>query len=478
MTTAVPVLDQPAPPPPPAPPAAPPAAVASAMALGACTALFLPGGPPGVGVGLLALLVAGVLLALRPAAPRTGWQAVHGVAALLLAGAAAVRDAPWLVALDMVAALGLGSLALVPAGTWPGVLLGLARVIARVLPASGWLVRGLRPVLARSTGLGPVARGLALTAGLLVVFVPLLVSADASFSALLGRLVPDEQSLGLLPLRAVVLVLGTCAAAAALHVVLMPVDDPSLPAASRRLTRTSEWLPPLAALDLLLGVFLAVQAELFEGSSAVVRSDTGATYAGQVHAGFWQLVAVTALVLVVVAAAVRWTPVTRGVRAALALLCALTLVVDASALMRLHAYTDAYGLTRLRIGVAVISLALGAVLVVVLIAGARSWSGHCVAHVAMLVVAAALLSLTASDPDAAIARSALARGPDADTDYLATLSADAVPVLVALPEPRRSCVLRVIAADLIDSGWTSANVARSRATRTLRELPAATCRVS
>jgi hypothetical protein len=52
-----------------------------------------------------------------------------------------------------------------------------------------------------------------------------------------------------------------------------------------------------------------------------------------------------------------------------------------------------------------------------------------------------------------------------DASYLGSLSADAVPPLVELPEPMRSCVLAAIAAQLPapDDDWRSANLARATA---------------
>jgi hypothetical protein len=266
----------------------------------------------------------------------------------------------------------------------------------------------------------------------------------------------------------VALVLGSVAAAAALSTHLAPPRELVLPPPGRLLRRTSEWLLPLGVLALLLAAFLVVQ---------LGPPDAGATLASAVHAGFYQLVAVTALVLGVVAAAVRWTPATRGVRAALGVLCALALLVDVSALARLGAYTEAYGLTRLRIGVAVVALTLAAVLLVVVVAGCRRGPQRWVPHTVVLVGAVAMLTTTAADPDAAVARSGVARGAAADTAYLSTLSADAVPALLELEGPRRACVLGAVRARLPEAGWTSANLARARAARLLEGEPVRGCPV-
>lgn len=455
-----------APPPPPRAhgPAAPRPVVLAALGLGAAGAVLVPAGPPGLGLVLLAGLAA-VVFARLPAAPRaTRWQRVHAVAALLLVAAAAVRDARWLVGLDLLAAAGLGALALVPAGSTAGVLAAAPRLVWSVVPGAQELVRGVRALLAQVRSPGPVVRGLGLAGLLLAVFGPLLTSADARFSALLGS-IAAPVALGALPARLLVLGVAAVAAAAALRLRLRPPDDPAVPPPARLLESTSEWLLPLGALDLLLAVFVLVQQP----------GQGGATYADQVHSGFWQLVAVTVLVLAVVGAAARWVPDRRGVRLALGGLCLLALAVDASALTRLHGYTQAYGLTRLRFGVGVGCLSLAAVLVVVLVAGARSGPRRWLPHAVVLVGATALLATTAADPDAAVARSALSRGDRADTAYLATLSADAVPALLALPQPARDCVLDVLRNRLGDADWRSADLSRARAARLLRAQPSQGC---
>ena len=477
MTAPSPATSPPPPPPPAAtrppgqvaPPSARPRPVAprpvvlGALAVGAAAALLVPGGPPGVGLVLVAVVSAVVVVAVRRRAPAVGaWQVVHGTAALLLVAAAAVRDAPWLVALDLLAALVLLAVALAPAGSWTAVLAALPRLALRAPVASSSLARGVVTLTARGGPLGPALRGLVLTGALLVVFVPLLASADERFADLVA--VPAVG--GLHPAgRGVALVLGAVAAAAALSTRLAPPPPLALPQATRLLRRTSEWLMPLGALAALLAAFLLVQ----------VAQPRGESVALELRAGFFQLVAVTALVLAVVAAAVRWTPATAGVRAALGVLCGLTLLVDVSALLRLQAYVGAYGWTRLRIGVVVVALGLAAVLLVVVAAGCRRGSQPWVPHAVVLVGAVALLATTAADPDAVIARSGVAQGAEADLSYLSTLSADAAPALLELPGPDGDCVLVRVLARVPEGGWTSANLARARAARLAPEPSSVAC---
>ncbi|MCU1590197.1 MAG: hypothetical protein JWP11_1453 [Frankiales bacterium] len=442
---------------------APRPAALGAFGLGAASGLVIPNGPPGVGLVLLGLIGAAVLWRLSPV-PVRGWRAVHAVLALLLLTATAVRAADWVVALDLAMALGLGSLALTSAAGWAGVLRGLVEVGVALPRGAAWLMRSLRTVRLMHAEAGPWLRGGALTALLLAVFVPLLASADAAFSRLVGVLLPSVPDLGLLPARVIVAGIASTGVATGMLVLLAPRAAPSFPAPGRRLVRRSEWLLPLAALDAVLATFLAVQATVLFGGDRHVLDAAGVTYASYAREGFGQLVAVTTLVLVVVAAAVRWAP--RSARPALAVLCALALVVDASALMRLRLYADAYGLTRLRITATSFAGWLGMVLVVVLVAGLRP--GRWVPHTVVATAALVLLGLTAANPDALIARSAVKRGADADVAYLSGLSADAVGELDRLPEPARSCALR---PSVRPHSWTSANLGRARAAVVLRAHP-------
>lgn len=256
----------------------------------------------------------------------------------------------------------------------------------------------------------------------------------------------------------VVACIAALGVAAGLFVLLAPRTEPVLGAPTRQLRRAAEWLLPLGVLNALLVSFLAVQATVLFGGDDHVLREAGVTYSSYAREGFGQLVAVTALVLAVVAASVRWAP--RAARPALAVLCALALVVDASALWRLHLYVDAYGLSRLRLTSTAFSCWLGVVLVVVLVAGVRP--GRWVPHMVVASAGAGLLVLSAINPDARIAESALHRGPRADLAYVASLSADAAEAASRIPQPQRSCVLLDLTS-AEDLPWTSANLGRHRA---------------
>jgi hypothetical protein len=136
-------------------------------------------------------------------------------------------------------------------------------------------------------------------------------------------------------------------------------------------------------------------------------------------------------------------------------------------------YADTYGLTRLRVLVALCELWLGTVFLMVLIAGIRlraAWLARSVVAAGVL----ALLGLAAVNPDGLIADRNVTRYEQTgriDESYLATLSADAVPAIQRLDQPRRDCVLAVIAAEIPQADWRSWSYGREHARELFAKHP-------
>jgi hypothetical protein len=196
---------------------------------------------------------------------------------------------------------------------------------------------------------------------------------------------------------------------------------------------------------------------------------------------------VTALTLVVIMSAARWAPRDTGtdrllIRALLGGLAVLTLVIVASALYRMRVYEEAYGFTRLRVFVSTVELWLGAVFIMVLVAGVRlaaGWLPRAISASAMV----ALFGLAVLNPDRFIADRNIDRYTETgrlDTYYLRTLSADAVPALDRLPAGARECALVDLADELsAPDGWQDYNLARTQARHLLADRPvmvAGSCR--
>ena len=417
------------------------------------------GSPLGLGLSLV-LLALGVIVARvkRPAAVptedlrsgaapdvRDRWTRVWWALAAGLALVPVLRAAGWVVVPCVFVAIAAASLAAADGRRWGELWAGLGAVWAR-LP--------LGPILAiagagRGASFGPVARGAVLAGGLLLVFVPLLASADKAFAEILDAFAP---SFDLPAVRAVVIAGFVMLGGALLFVAVAPFRP--RPLEVRRTLGRAEWALPLGALVVLLGGFVLLQfATLFAGERHVLDT-AGLTYAEYARSGFAQLIVVSALTLAVIAAAGRWARDGGTLlRVLLAALCLLTLVVLASALKRLGLYEEAYGFTRLRFAAHAILLWLGALFVLVLIARGAQW----LPRAALTVTLASFLAFAFADPDRRIAEwnvDRFQRTDMIDAPYLGNLSADAVPALKGM-----RCVPDVPDAN----GLAGLNVGRAQA---------------
>jgi hypothetical protein len=414
-------------------------------------AVALPHAPLGIGVFIVAMLVAATV---ATTGLRTFDALLFGSLALALALMPALRDATWVVAVDLMAALALAVFAV--AGP---------RAVAFLAPvrALDGLPQLVPPVSASSVA---ALRGLAFGAVVVLPFGGLFWSADAAFAEVASSATPSLSSL---PERTLVFVLvllgGLCLALAAKRVfpdVLVP--SPTLGVA--------EWAIPLVLLDLLFLAFVAVQVTVLFGGHDHVLETAGLTYAEYARQGFWQLIAVAGLTLLVVVTATRAARIynagqRRLLRALLGTLCILTLVTVASALHRLRLYEDAFGLTRPRLAAETLCWALGGLFVLLLVGGVLSLRRDHVVRAAVTGLAVGLLAFSLSNPDARIAERNVdrwARTGNLDIDYVRGLSADAVPELTSLPEPLRERVFAPFRGRLDnDEPWTSLNYGRHRA---------------
>ena len=455
-----------------------PALLLATLGIGLLAAVVLPFAA--IGVGATMVLLAAGLLVLRVAPPRR--DPFRWACALLCTGFALVlvlRDALWIGTLGLLVSVVLVTAACVSARSVRGMVLGVLAWPLAGLRGLPWLGRTVRALSGRGQGLA-LARTAAFSLTGVLVFGLLFASADAVFSSWFDALVPDLGSSLVLRCFTGVAVAGIVLAAA--YLALNPPQvEPVGPGRRRPAARRWEWLAPVLLVDLVFVVFLAAQAAALLGGHGFVRRTTGLTYAEYVHQGFAQLTVATALTLVVVALAARKAGVLDRadrvwLRASTGTLCVLTLLVVASALQRMSLYTDAYGLTRLRLVVLVFEVWLGLVVLGVLVAGLRL-RGAWLPRAAVLTGAAMLLGLAVANPDAVVARTNLDRletTGKVDDDYLLGLSGDAAGVLLE----RRPELLRCGEADGArpegeagdEDAWSAWNLGRERAATARLEL--------
>jgi hypothetical protein len=248
----------------------------------------------------------------------------------------------------------------------------------------------------------------------------------------------------------------------------------------------------LVLVDAVVALFVGLQvAYLFGGLSTLDAA--GMTYSDYARRGYFELVAAAAMaggLLVSLEYAIGRRP--RRYLALAVGLVILTIVVLASAALRLQLYQDAYGWTELRLYVAVSIAAMAATLLALaagLIADRTRWLGHAMAVIGL----ASLIALNGLAPAAFVAERNVARviHPELvpedgfaglDIAYLDVLPDDAIPALVAaLPQlpPGEAEALRPLllarrqelAFDPAYAGPAAWNLGRIRARAALEAMP-------
>lgn len=195
--------------------------------------------------------------------------------------------------------------------------------------------------------------------------------------------------------------------------------------------------PALYAVSVLLAAYLAFQARALFGGEAYVEATMGLTYAEYARRGFFELVAVTAIVLGMLLVA-DWAldpddgPTTRRFRTVGWVVVTLVAVLMASALQRMWVYVSFFGLSDTRLyataGMTWLGVALGWFGWTVL-RGRRARFGF-----GLLVASAAWVAvLNVMNPEAVVVRVNIARalnGKSFDVIYHGHLSADATDALL------------------------------------------------
>ncbi len=467
----------------------------AALGLGALADGLLRGATPGINVALWVGTLAAVIAACARR-QRGGWgRDARGLtaAAVLFALGFAWRDSPVLHSLDALALLACLGLAV------PGMrresrlgradVTDYARGIARtaVQAAFGGFGLVFRDIPWRDLPRGgPVTRRLAsVSVGLLVALPPLLIfgalfaAADPVFSHLLHVALDwnfADLTGHLLTTAVCALVIGGFLRAL---FRAAPAPEAARPTDRAWALGTVEVGVALGLLDLLFLLFVLVQLRFFFGGARTVQVTAGLTYAQYARGGFFELVAVAALVLPLLLALDglhRESSPTGGrvFRALAGLQVALLFIIMASAVQRMRLYQAEYGLTELRLYVTAFMAWLALVFL---------WFGATVlrgrrdrfALGGLLTALAVIAALNALDPDAVIVRGnlALARaGRPFDMGYALSLSADAVPALrdgrAELPPTQAQAVATRLAAARTagqTEDWRSWNWSRREARR-------------
>lgn len=455
-------------------PVLPAVLVAVCGLLGATVAV---GDAAGLGLSVTCLVLVGVALACEPRGEGAGYDLLDRVLLGLAAGLClvpAVRDNEGMVVLSLLGGAGILAAVAVRARTWPALVFAAPAAGLAALFGLPWAGRRLGRLRRVSSDAWSWVRTVGLTVVLLLILGWLLGSADAIFNSWLETFVPDIQIQEDLAFRLVVggLFALTALGGAAALASSLRWGDLSRPVSPRHVR---EWLLPVVVTDVLLLVFILLQAaRLFPGLLDDVALPPGQTLADQAHQGFGQLVAVTLVIVALTAWAGRRCGDDPAHRRLLGFaggaLVGLGLLVVVSALARLLNYEEAYGWTVLRLlaGLAELWLAL-----VLLLVAASWWRGVADRLPRLVLVSAgAFLLVTAlTGPDAVVAWADVARFEQTgkiDTAYLSRLSDDAVPALAELPADQRRCALG--GREPAHDGFWQLNASRAYAAGILEDL--------
>lgn len=422
-------------------------ALVHALVLGLAADLLLRDGPAGIGfpiwMAILALSMVALVWRVGRVVPREAraWL----VAALLFAAGLAWRHSEALQALDLLATGVCLAMAAVSLRD-PAWMLLRARVrdaLWALFPVARATAAGVLPVALRARldaqsfaadghDTRAIARAVAISALLLVVFGSLLLHADPIFASLLS--IPQFNVEN-----------------AVSHVVIFgffawivggwtrgALDEEAIAPAPEQFGFTLSKLDitmSLGTLNVLFAAYVGAQATWFFGGETYLQAQTGLTASAYARRGFFELVWVAVLVV----------PLLLGTRAVIGMdravcrrhtmlslpLIAMLGAMMISAVLRMRLYVAYYGLTTERFYPLVFMGWLAVVLVLVTITVLREQGRFFLAGAA-LTGFATLAALNVANPDAIIARvnidraaTTLARdAAGLDLVHLATLGGD------------------------------------------------------
>jgi hypothetical protein len=276
-------------------------------------------------------------------------------------------------------------------------------------------------------------RALLITTPLVLVFVLLLSRADPVFASVFRLPNIDAEQV-----FAHVVVTGAFAwwSAGYIRGALLGVSRrPALPERMPVRLGIAEITTSFGAVIALFTIFVLLQLRWLFGGADVVLATTGLTVAEYARRGFFELVAVTALVLPMILATralIEDERVIRRHRLLSLTLIVLVLAIMASAMLRMQLYIGYFGLTTDRLYATAVMVWLGLVSLAMARTVLRGWSRP---FAAMTMVSAfvTLFMLNAINPDVVVARVNLGRTTSeqgVDFAYLARLSGDATPMVV------------------------------------------------
>lgn len=371
-------------------------------------------------------------------------------AAVLFGVWLSARASSWLLWPDLAMSFALLGLAASLAHSGSLLDTGIAEAAARAVHAfihgmggAAFIVRPLRQTRDRLTAgraqgalpfVGPLARGLLIAAPIAILLTGMLAAADPVFASFFNL----NLDIGQLILDAVFVLIGSLTIAGLLR--LAAADPVSRVNGPVWRLGSIEGLVVLAVLDAIFAAFAVAQAIAAAGAAGDTLHAAGLTYADYARSGFFELLWVAGITAIVLILFSRITGLTRpSTKRAFLVLgqigIVLTLLIVFVAFRRLSLYEEAYGFTMLRlysqvfaVWIAVVFLLLAADMAGVL--RHRRWFVGAT-WVSAIVL---LLAVNLANPEAVVVALNIDHARSAhkiDTQYLAELSSDATPALLA-----------------------------------------------
>lgn len=369
--------------------------------------------------------------------------------------------------------------------------LGLSAVVGAPVLVAGDGALTRTSEAPRTSRVLPLLRGIAIAIPILFVFAQLLGAADARFAAFLARIIDVDLARVIQHVvfgGFIAWVTAGWLRGALIARQPLGVTESALRGSAFRLGVT-ELVVPLVLLDVLFVAFIAFQLPYLFGGAGHLRVAAGLTAAEYARRGFFELVAVAALLLplLLLGNALLRRENAREVRvfhAAASTTLVLLAIIMISAMQRMRLYTMYFGLTQSRIFATAAMLWLAVVFVLfatTVLRGRPRWFVLGALVTGWITVA----TLALLNPAAMVVRNQVSRaleGREVDFAYLGKLGADAAPAISdALPSltPEVRCQLAgVLAARAgnrergLPEDWRWWNASARRAFEVARAIPA------
>ena len=387
-----------------------------------------------------------------------GWCAVACLAALVLA----IRTTPifipvmWLLMLIAVVMIGVKHLQPeMPELRIPDLLNALIHTLLRLLSGLPLLlVRLDLPASTRSNVYFlPIVRGLLLTAPLLLVFLALFSSADATFDRYTSFLTDwlTDNFLSHVARIGIFVWLISGLLASLLHTL------PGRPAIGelKPCIGKTETTIVMASLAVLFTAFVLIQLGYLFGGRATIEASTGLTIAAYARRGFYELLTAGGLTLALLLGMAALSVDKTRFRQLALVLVACVLIMLGSAVQRMLLYISEFGFSLDRVIASTVLAWLCLVLIAFALTVLRAQPRWFIQAAVTTGVFAALFCAFLN-PAAVVARvnieRSLSQHKSLDMQYLLSLGADAVPLLVRRIEelPRQA---QCLAAQVLLAQW-------------------------